>query len=122
MRAQCFRQLGDMKRRNAALELARKYGASRPAVQSEITLGKIQSGELGEEASDEFDKLLEAGISPHDISASYISSAIERKNLPLAAVLGGRLGARHSESPARYLPPRRAVQVVRRQRWRTGCL
>ncbi len=87
MRARCFRQLLDMPRRDAALELARQYGASPQAVQREITLGRIQTGELGEEASSEFDLLLAAGASPDDVSGAYVSSAIARKRPQLAAVL-----------------------------------
>ncbi len=96
MRTQCFRQLRDTKRHDAALELAKKYGASRQAVQNEITLAKFQTGELGEEASDQFDKLMEAGISPHDTSASFISGSIARKNRQLAAVM---LDAWERDSP-----------------------
>ena len=47
----------------------------------------MQFGELGEEASSQFDRLLQTGVSPDHISASYIASAIARKNLRLAAVL-----------------------------------
>jgi mono/diheme cytochrome c family protein len=65
------------------LELATKYGASRQAVQNEITLGNVQAGELGENASDQINALLAAGISAHDVSASYISGAIANKNRKL---------------------------------------
>ena len=40
MRAQCFRQLRDMKHRDAALELARKYGASRQALRAKSRSGR----------------------------------------------------------------------------------
>ncbi len=76
MRAQCYRQLRDMKRRDLALQRAKKYGLSAQAARNEITLGEIQKGELGSEASDELDKLIAAGNSPHDIAASYISGCI----------------------------------------------
>ena len=87
MRAQCFRQLRDMTRRDAALEQAKRYGASREAVQNEITLGQIQTGELVEQASGQFDRLIGAGNSAHDVSASYISGWIALKNAELATVM-----------------------------------
>jgi len=84
LRATCFRLLKDIPRRDAALALASAYGASLAAVESERTLGRIQSGELGEEASRRFDELLAAGISSDQITGAYIGSAIARRNLPLA--------------------------------------
>jgi mono/diheme cytochrome c family protein len=87
MRARCFRQLRDMEHRDEALDRAKEYGASRDWVQREITLGKIQTGESGVEASGQFDPLLEAGCSPQDVYACFVSSAIARDDLKLATVM-----------------------------------
>ncbi len=87
LRARCYRQLRDMPRRDAALALARQYGASRQAVQDEITLGNVEAGELGAQAFDQIQALLAAGASAHDVSAAYISGAIAAENQPLTAEL-----------------------------------
>ncbi len=96
LRAQCFRQLRDMKQRDEALDRARKYGASPRALQYETLLGNIQQGDVGEEAASRLGELMEAGISAHDIAATYISGSIAQKNTQRATEL---LDAWSQDSP-----------------------
>ena len=87
MRAKSFRQLHDISRREAALARARKFGVSPQSLQNEITLGNIQTGQLAEGAESELTGLMEAGLSPHDIAAAFISGCVAQNNMERTAAL-----------------------------------
>jgi cytochrome c/Tfp pilus assembly protein PilF len=87
MRAKSFRQLHDISRREAALARARKFGVSPQSLQNEITLGNIQTGQLAEGAESELTGLMEAGLSPHDIAAAFISGCVAQNNMERAEAL-----------------------------------
>ena len=87
MRARCYRYLGELDRRAAAMALARQYGASPEDLRNEETLGKIQTGELPEGAEAKLAELTEAGLSPHDIASVFVHDCIVRRDMQRAELL-----------------------------------
>ncbi len=87
MRARCYRQLRDMRSRDDALARARTFGASPSSLRNEITLGRIQTGELADGAENKLAELVSAGLSPHDIAASFISGCLARNDTQRAGEL-----------------------------------
>ncbi len=87
LRAQSYRQLHDMSRREAALDRVRKFGVSAQSLQHEITLGNIQTGSLREGAESKLTGLMEAGLSPHDIAAAFISGCMAQNKMARAETL-----------------------------------
>jgi mono/diheme cytochrome c family protein/Flp pilus assembly protein TadD len=87
MNAQVYRQLRDERPCDAGLQLAEKLGAARGVVARERTLGQIQAGELDDQASNQFQVLVESGASSQDVSACFISGALARDDQVLAKEL-----------------------------------
>lgn len=87
MNAQVYRQLRDKRLCDAALQRAEQLGAVRGAVARERMLGQIQAGELADQASTQFQELVDSGASSHDVSACFISGAIARNDRVLAKEL-----------------------------------
>jgi mono/diheme cytochrome c family protein/Flp pilus assembly protein TadD len=80
LRAACYRQLHDVQRYQTAMQQARRFGASRKALDNETTMAAVQSVGLAKEQEGKIAQLIDDGLSPHDVAAAFISGYIVRKD------------------------------------------
>jgi tetratricopeptide (TPR) repeat protein/mono/diheme cytochrome c family protein len=70
--AACYRRQGQMGRWRKALESARQFGAPDERIQQEMELGRIRSGELGDQSRTRLDALLRAGVPAQDVAEAFV--------------------------------------------------
>jgi len=99
MQASCFRRLERMDRWRKALQLAEQKGAPARQVQQEHQLMLIQSGQLGKGAEAELLVLIDAGVSPHEVSAAFVRGYLAGENPEKARALLDAWAADFPEEP-----------------------
>jgi cytochrome c/Tfp pilus assembly protein PilF len=87
MRAKGYRILGLDSRYKEAMSVARQLGATRRQLEAEELLGKIQTGEIFEQAERYISTLSAAGASPNDIASALVMGCFEQGQLARAAVM-----------------------------------
>lgn len=98
MRAACFRQRYEQGRWNEALQSAERQGAPAEEIEQERQLGMILAGRIGEGES-ELNTLLEAGVSPRDVSAAFVHGYLARQDLTRAKIVLDAWAADHPNDP-----------------------
>ena len=87
LRAACYRQLHDMHRHEIALQRARWLGAPSAALQNEMTLAQIQSGQWTVGQDNDIADLIDDGLSPHEVAGAFISGYLVQNNRQRAEAL-----------------------------------
>jgi len=98
IQAACFRQRYEQEPWNEALQSAQRHGAPTEEIEQERQLGLIQAGGIGE-AKNELNTLIEAGVSPHDVSAAFVHGYLARQDPTRAKMVLDAWAADHPNDP-----------------------
>ena len=103
IRAACFRHAGDRAAWETALAAAERHGAGADDIELERRLGEIRWGAAPRLSLDDFDGLIDAGLSRHDAAVTCVQGFIARGELEQARQLAEEQADALSEAQSAYL-------------------